>query len=138
VWLAAVLEVTLAVQLVPELQLCSTLPVSSTMSMYHCVGPTSMLVVALSVTFVFTATLVALALKPVRQVPSPAQVLVAVLVAVGATGVLVAVAGTGVLVAVAATSVLVAVGRIGVLVAVATLVEVLVGVAVACVVPTIA
>jgi hypothetical protein len=99
VWLVAVVEVTVAVQLVPELQLCSTLPVSSTMSMYHCVGPTSVLVVAVSVTLVFTGTLVALALKPVRQVPSLAHELAGVLVAVGATGVLVAVAATGVLVA---------------------------------------
>jgi hypothetical protein len=71
------------------------------MSRYHTVGPTSLLVVAVRVTLVFTATEVALALRPVRQVPSLAQALPGVLVAVG-RGVLVAVApATGVFVGVA-------------------------------------
>jgi hypothetical protein len=107
--LVAALALTVTAQLVPLAQLCTTVPAWSTMSMYHTVGQTSVLVVAVRVTLVFTGAEVALALRPVRQVPSLAHALVGVLVVVG-RGVLVAVAP--------ASGVFVAVGR-GVMVAVA-------------------
>ncbi len=115
--LVAVPALTVTAQLLPVPQLWITVPVWSTMSMYHTVGPTSVLVVAVRMTLLFTGTEVALALRPVRQVPSLAQALMGVLVAVG-RGVLVAVApGNGVFVAVG-RGVLVATA-LGVLVAVA-------------------
>jgi hypothetical protein len=101
-WLAAVLEVTLTAQLVPDGQACTTAPDSVTISTYHTVGPTSRLVAAVIVTAVCTGTDAALALMPVRQVPSLAQLVpvtgVLVRVGVGGTGVyvLVGVGGTGV------------------------------------------
>lgn len=97
----AALALSVTVHLLPLAQLPTTAPVWSTMSMYHTVGPTSVLVVAVRVTLLFTGTEVALALSPVRQVPLLAQAPVGVLVAAG-RGVLVAVApGCGVLVGVA-------------------------------------
>ena len=134
---AEVADVTVTAQLEPMAQLFTTLLASFTMSMYHTVGPTSWLVVAVSVTPVFTGTDEAVALIPVRHVPSLAQapdpvgVLVGVLVGgfgvlVGATGVFVAVAtlcvdvaegGTGVLLGATGVEVAVAATMVGVFVA---------------------
>jgi hypothetical protein len=99
--LVAELALTVAAQLLPLAQLCTMAPLWSTMSRYHTVGPTSLLVVAVRVTLVFTATEVALALRPVRQVPSLAQALPGVLVAVAPGGGVFVAVGRGVLVAVA-------------------------------------
>ena len=125
----AVLDVTVALHLEPAAQLCTTWLVSSTMSMYHIVGPTSVFVTAVKLTLVLTGTDVAFAVKPVRQVPSLAQ-------APEPVGVFVACAvGEAVAVRVSvAVDVVVAVGRVAVWVLVActgVLVGVLVRVAVA-------
>jgi hypothetical protein len=104
---AALLELTVATQLLPLPQAWRTLPASLTMSMYQTVGPTSWLVWAVRVTLLFTGTAGALALRLVMQVPSLPQPPLT-------TGVLVAVAGIGVFVGVPG----VLVGSTGVLVGV--------------------
>ena len=80
-------ELTCPEQLVPAPQLTTTWLDSSTMSMYHTVGPTLRLAEAVSVTVAPGAAERALAVNPVRQVPSPAQPPPGAGVLVGGTGV---------------------------------------------------
>ncbi len=80
----AVLEEAVVVQLEPVPQAARTDPLSFTMSIYQTVSPTSTFVEAVSVTLEFTDGDPLLAVRPLRHVPSDAQLLpdMGVLVAV--------------------------------------------------------
>ena len=86
-WLAATDDETFTAQLVPTPHAVRTVPFSFTISTYQMVGPTLTFVVAVTVTDEPAFGVVLPAERPVRQVPSAAQ-LVPVTGVVVATGLL--------------------------------------------------